>query len=145
MKKFNEVPICFKDPFEPSNIKSITCHVFIDESYRVYEYFRISDLSDIAQIDPFVLEKYQDKEHRDFIEPVNFIKCFYYSEFAIGVPFTYIHNKPIIDSQLIKDFALELMQLSINVHWHQQSRAYSTYINDLALADDKKSFDDCFN
>ena len=145
MKKFNEVPIYFEDPFDPSNLKSITCHIFIDESYRVFEYYRINDLSDIANINPYVLDKYQDKEHRGFIEPVNLIKCFYYSEFAIGVPILNIHDKPLMDSQIIKDFALKLMQLSINVHWHQQSKAYSTYIDELALGNDKKSFDDCFN
>lgn len=145
MKKFNESPIIIESPFEPGKIISITCHTFIDESYKVHEYFRISDLSDITNIDPHTLRVYKDEEHNDFIEPINLIKCFYYSRYAINtLPFS-DNSKPIINEQQFKDFALKLVESSINVHWYQQSMAYSTYIHDLSLADDKKSFDDCFN
>ncbi len=145
MNKFHESPILIESPLEPSKIISITCHVFMDESYKVYEYFRIRDLSDITGIDYYCFTAYQDKVHTDFIEPVNIIKCFYLSNFLVIEPPYKENNEFATKSLQFKDFALKLLEASVNTHWYYQSMAYQTYIHDLALADDKKSFDDCFN
>lgn len=145
MNKFNETSIFIEDPINSGKIITITCHIFKDDNYKVYEYFRISDLSDITNTDSHVFKYYEDKVHEGFIEPINIIRCFYYNKYSFDKPPYIDNNKPIVNENRFKDFILRLLESSVNVHWHQQSMAYSTYIHDLALANDKNNFDDCFN